>query len=125
MSDSKDRIPLQISNKVVLVPIRYQLTQMVPQYLKEDLLKFIAEHTAIGVIFDLKGMEMVDAPDFEELTSIIRMIRLMGLKSVVCGISAGSGFFYSRHGYGYRKLGNGFGFERSLSKTSKNGNNDV
>ena len=89
MSDSKDRIPLQISNKVVLVPIRYQLTQMVLQYLKEDLLKFIAEHTAIGVIFDLKGMEMVDAPDFEELTNIIRMIRLMGLKSVVCGISAG------------------------------------
>jgi len=89
MNKSKDRIPLQISNGIIIAPIRYEITDTILHNLKADLLPFVEEHDADAVVFDLKGIELVDVEDFEGLISIISMIRIMGLETILCGLSPG------------------------------------
>lgn len=89
MDDSKIRIPLQISKGIIIVPIRYEVTHSIIETLKSDLLDFVSEHDANAVIFDLKGVAILDAEDFEGLNKIIQMIKLMGLETVLCGLSPG------------------------------------
>jgi anti-anti-sigma regulatory factor len=89
MRDLKNRVPLQISNGAVIVPIRYEVTRDMLNLLREDLLNFISVHAAHSVVFDLKGIEILDADDFSDLQKILKMINIMGLRAVLCGLSAG------------------------------------
>lgn len=89
INNSKIRIPLQISKGVIIVPIRYEVTHFILETLKSDLLDFVSENKADAVIFDLKGVEILDAEDFKGLNKIIKMIKLMGLNTVLCGLSPG------------------------------------
>lgn len=89
MKELKNRVPLQISNGAVIVPIRYEVTQDMLNLLKEDLLNFVSQHAAHSVVFDLKGIEILDAEDFADIQKILKMINIMGLRAVICGLSAG------------------------------------
>lgn len=89
MRDLKNRVPLQISGGAVIVPIRYEVTREMLDLLREDLLNFIAAHAAHAVVFDLKGIEILDAEDFSDLHKILKMINIMGLRTILCGLSAG------------------------------------
>lgn len=89
INNSKIRIPLQISKGIIIVPIRYEVTHFILETLKSDLLDFVSEHKADAVIFDLKGVEILDAEDFKGLNKIIKMIKIMGLDTVLCGLSPG------------------------------------
>ena len=90
MEDSKNRIPLQISNRIITVPIRYELTMPVLVQLRLDLLQFIDEtKNAKGVIFDLNGVKIVGEDEFNTLRKIIQMIDIMGLSVVLCGLAPG------------------------------------
>ena len=90
MNDSKNRIPLQISRKVVTVPIRYELTNHILENLKIDLLQFIEDHKdASAVVFDLNGVKILDADNFEDLKKVMQMIEIMGLRVMLCGLAPG------------------------------------
>lgn len=91
MSDkkSKDRVPLQLSSGVVIVPLRFEITNVVMEYLKEDLLSFVVEHNTNAVAFDLKGLEIMDADDFNLLSNLIKMLTVMGQEVMLCGLSPG------------------------------------
>jgi len=89
MKENKNRVPLQISNGAVIVPIRYEVTRDMLDLLRSDLLQFIASHSAHAVVFDLKGIEVLDGDDFADLQKILKMINIMGLRSIICGLSAG------------------------------------
>jgi anti-anti-sigma regulatory factor len=89
MKDLKNRVPLQISNGAVIVPIRYEVTRDMLNLLKQDLLEFVSVHAAHSVVFDLKGIEILDADDFADMQKILKMINIMGLRAILCGLSAG------------------------------------
>lgn len=90
MEDSKNRIPLQVSNNIITVPIRYELTTPVLERLKSDLLQFVQESKDTkGVIFDLNGVKIVGEDEFNMLRKIIQMIDIMGLNVVLCGLAPG------------------------------------
>lgn len=90
MEDSKNRIPLQISNGIITVPIRYELTHHILNNLKQDLLAFIETHKQAGaVVFDLSGVKILDADNFEAFAKIIKMTNVMGLRVVLCGLAPG------------------------------------
>jgi rsbT antagonist protein RsbS len=90
LEDSKSRIPLQISNKIITVPIRYELTLPITDLLKKDLLSFIDEHKgAVAVIFDLNGVKILGEEEFNDLKKLIQMVSIMGLEVVLCGLAPG------------------------------------
>lgn len=88
--DSKSRIPLQISNDIITVPIRYELTMPIMELLKTDLLSFIDTHkSAVAVIFDLNGVKILGEEEFNDLKKLIQMVSIMGLRVVLCGLAPG------------------------------------
>lgn len=90
MEDSRNKIPLQISNSIITVPIRYELTMPILEQLKNDLTKFVDENKhAKGVVFDLNGVKILGEEEFNTLKKIIQMMDIMGLKVVLCGLAAG------------------------------------
>lgn len=90
MEDSKNRIPLQLSNGIITVPIRYELTHYILDNLRQDLLAFVDTHKqAYGVVFDLSGVKILDAHNFETLEKIIKAVGIMGLRVAICGMASG------------------------------------
>lgn len=89
MSIKKERVPLQISNGVIIVPIRYEVTQALLENLKEDLRSYIPENRASAAVFDLKGVDILDGEEFDSLVGIMTMLQLMGMRTVLCGLSPG------------------------------------
>ncbi len=84
-------IPIQRSNKAIVVPIRFEITSETLKFLRNELIKFIdsASEGARGGVFDLKGVHVVDGEDFCELVGIIQICEMMGLRAYVCGLEPG------------------------------------
>lgn len=90
MEDSKNRIPLQLSGGIITVPIRYELTHSIIEYLKQDLILFLENHKhAFALVFDLNGVKILDSDNFEELQKLIKMLSIMGKKVMLCGLASG------------------------------------
>jgi len=90
MDDSKNRIPLQISRGIIMVPIRYELTHQILSNLNDDLLAYIGtQKNAFAVVFDLNGVKILDVDNFESLKKIIQTIGIMGMKAMLCGLAPG------------------------------------
>jgi anti-anti-sigma regulatory factor len=56
---------------------------------RDDLLNFVQESKAIGVILDLSGVEVMDAHDFGSITQITDMVRVMGSQVMLAGLRPG------------------------------------
>jgi rsbT antagonist protein RsbS len=82
-------IPLQLSRGLVVASLQVELSEPVLNRFRHDLLAFVANTKATGVIMDLSGLEVVDASEFESLSRIISMIRLMGAEVVIAGVRPG------------------------------------
>lgn len=90
MDDSKNRIPLQLSGGIVTVPIRYELTHSILEYLKRDLICYLEEHKHVfALVFDLNGVKILDADNFEALQKLLKMLSIMGKKVMLCGLASG------------------------------------
>lgn len=83
------RIPLQLSKGCVIASIQIDLSESVLTQLRADLLQFIQESNASGVIVDVTGVDVMDANEFEALRLTLDMTRLMGARYVLVGLNAG------------------------------------
>lgn len=81
----RQHIPLQISQNCVVAAIQIELTPEIFEHLKQDLLEKLHQSQANGVIIDISGVEIMDNLDFNELRSIIEMVKIMGAKTVISG----------------------------------------
>ncbi len=89
--ESKDtlRIPIQLSQGCAVASIQIDLTTGVLEQFRHDLLRFIDEKGATGVILDLSGVELMDLEDFEEIRMTMHMARLLGSETILCGLRPG------------------------------------
>lgn len=83
------RIPMQISRNVVVASVQTDLTDAVLARFREDLLGFIQQHTASGLVVDFSGIDILDATEFAELRKILAMAQLLGARPMVAGLSPG------------------------------------
>ena len=82
-------IPLQVSRGCVVASIQVDLTDEVLRRFRDELLARVQSSGADGIILDLSGIEVLDDADFEALHRTMTMGRLMGARTVVCGLRAG------------------------------------
>lgn len=87
--DSISRIPLQMSSKCLVASIQVDLTSAVLQRFRQDLLEKLQATQARGVILDLSGVEVMDLSDFENIRGTVNMARMMGSRTVLCGLKPG------------------------------------
>jgi len=83
------QIPIQLSQGCAVASIQIDLTSGVLKQFRHDLLRFIDERGATGVILDLSGVEILDLEDFEEIRMTMHMARLLGSETILCGLRPG------------------------------------
>jgi len=83
------RAVLQRVGNAVLVPVQGPVTHDLLAGLRRDLLGHLAQAGASGVVFDLSGVEVMDADDFAQLRRVVDAATLMGATVVLVGIQPG------------------------------------
>ena len=83
------RIPMQISRDIVVASVQTDLTDEVLARFREDLLAFIQQHAAVGLVVDFSGVDIIDATEFAELRRLLDMAALLGARPMVAGLSPG------------------------------------
>ena len=83
------RIPLQISRNCIVASVQLDLRPDVLAGLRTDLLDLLGKSGAQAVVIDLSGLQTIDREEFEALRHTSDMARLMGARSVLCGLTPG------------------------------------
>ena len=83
------RIPLQISQACIVASVQVDLRPDVLADFQSDVLELVRDSGARALIVDLSGVETIDPEEFEALRRTSDMVRLMGARPVLSGLSAG------------------------------------
>lgn len=89
MKKNDHKISIQISRKTLIVPIQYELNEQIIANLKIDLFAALEQYQAKAVIFDMKGIQLIDDVDLSELIKLVRMVHFVGRRTVICGLLPG------------------------------------
>lgn len=87
--------------------------------LRADLLAFVGEQNTHSVVFDLKGLEILDAHDFNSVSNLIKMLSIMGQKVVLCGLSPGIAATITEQDMDTNDWDTVFDLNEALSKLAK------
>jgi rsbT antagonist protein RsbS len=83
------RIAIQVSRDIVIASIQVELEDAVLDQFRKDLLERVQKTGARGVIFDVSGLDILDAHEFSALRDLITMTRLLGAETVLSGLQPG------------------------------------
>ncbi|MDQ0286831.1 rsbT antagonist protein RsbS [Desulfofundulus luciae] len=87
MMSFEDRVvPIMQVNGYLLVPIQIDLDDRTVGLLQQQLLKEIERTRAKAVILDVRMVEVIDSYISYTLSETAAMARLMGCRTVLCGI---------------------------------------
>jgi rsbT antagonist protein RsbS len=86
---SVTRVPLQLSRDCVVASVQVDLRDEILRQFRVDLLEYLHETGASGVIIDVSGVEIMDADDFEALRRTLAMAEVMGAQPVIVGLRPG------------------------------------
>lgn len=88
MNDTTIRLPIIKLWKQVLVPLQGDISDVLADRLREQVLETIRSSDAQGLIIDVTGVWMVDSHLCSVLSNMAGSARLMGTECVICGMSA-------------------------------------
>ncbi len=80
---------MQLVRGHIVVSIQVELGEEVLEQFRGDLLDFLRDHSATGVLVDLSAVEVIDPVDFGNLRKILGMAQLMGARPVLTGLRPG------------------------------------
>jgi rsbT antagonist protein RsbS len=83
------RIPMQVTHGCLVASVQVDLNDAVLQRFETELLHKIRETQVKGVIFDVSGLDLMDAHEFTALRKCMSMAHLMGTEPVIVGLNAG------------------------------------
>ena len=89
MKKNASNIPLQVSKGCIIASIQVDLTEDVNSAFRTEILEYIRENGATGVILDVSGVDIMDLDDFESLRKTLNMVEVMGAKPVLAGLKPG------------------------------------
>jgi rsbT antagonist protein RsbS len=87
MSSEPNRIPIIKLWHLLLVPLQGQIDDELAERLSHDVLDRIQDSDVTGLIMDVTGLWLMDSHLCAVLSQIASAARLMGTRSVICGMS--------------------------------------
>jgi rsbT antagonist protein RsbS len=87
MSSEPNRIPIIKLWHLLLVPLQGQIDDELAERLSHDVLERIQDSDVTGLIMDVTGLWLMDSHLCAVLSQIASAARLMGTRSVICGMS--------------------------------------
>ena len=91
MNDSTEstRITMHETQGCLVVPVQEELSKQAAQQIQGKILKYIHAGSLKGVVIDLSGVQIIDSVLWEVFSKTIRMIKMLGLPSVITGLNPG------------------------------------
>jgi len=80
------RIPIIKLYENLIVSIQVALSDRLAQQLKDDITLRIQQDKAKGLIIDVSGVDLIDSYLSRALRDIALVARLMGVRTVICGL---------------------------------------
>ena len=92
MSDvhQTSRVPIQLTHGCLVASLQADLDEQHVRAFRSDLLDRVHASRPRGVILDVSGVEVLDSHDFEQLRRVMAMAELLGARSVLVGLGAGT-----------------------------------
>jgi len=84
------RVPIQLTHGCLVASLQADLDEEDVQAFRSDLLGRVHASRPRGVIIDVSGVEVLDSHDFEQLRRVMAMAELLGARSVLVGLGAGT-----------------------------------
>lgn len=84
------RIPIQLMNGCAVASIQVDLTESTLKQFQADLLERIQLTGVKAAIFDLSGIDVMDAVEFQGLRETMTMVSIMGAQPILAGLQAGT-----------------------------------
>ena len=82
-------IPMQVMRGCLVVSIQIDLDDAVLERFKNELLEKVRATQVGGVIFDISGLDLLDAHEFFGLRACMAMSQLMGARAILVGVNVG------------------------------------
>lgn len=86
MDNEFSRIPIIKLWKILLVPLQGELNDDLADHLTAEVLDRIYREGASGIVIDITGLWMVDSHLCSVLTQLSASARLLGAKTIICGL---------------------------------------
>jgi rsbT antagonist protein RsbS len=83
-----DRLPIIKLWNLILVPLQGDITDALADRLRENVLETINTSGAEGLVIDVTGVWMIDSHLCAVISNLAASARLMGTRSIICGMSA-------------------------------------
>ncbi len=80
---------MQVMRGCLVVSIQIDLDDAVLERFKNELLEKLRYTQVGGVIFDISGLDLLDAHEFSGLRACMAMSQLMGTRTILVGVNAG------------------------------------
>ena len=89
MNEIDNTVVLQPVGDLIVVPLKGPVSEALLDDLSTQLLKFLHENGARGVVLDMTGIELMDRQDFSDLRKVSESASLMGAPLILAGIRPG------------------------------------
>ncbi|GAV22249.1 STAS domain-containing protein [Carboxydothermus pertinax] len=74
-------------NKVLICPLQGEILDLHVQQIQEEIIARLYKSGAKGVILDVSGLSLIDSFLGRVLVEITRMVKIMGAKAAITGIT--------------------------------------
>jgi rsbT antagonist protein RsbS len=88
MSEELTRLPIIKLWNQILVPLQGEITDALADRLRQDVLDTIYSSGADGLVIDVTGVWTIDSHLCSVISRMAAAARLMGTRSIICGLSA-------------------------------------
>jgi len=88
MIEDLDRLPIIKLWNLILVPMQGDITDALADRLRQNVLETINTSGAEGLVIDVTGVWMIDSHLCAVISNLAASARLMGTRSIICGMSA-------------------------------------
>jgi rsbT antagonist protein RsbS len=89
VDQSDGRVIFQNIQNVLIAPIPDPVDNAYFDALNQQILVYLQNHKSRGIVFDMSGVEVLDADDFERFFKLYKSTQLMGAQLIFSGIKPG------------------------------------
>jgi len=110
------RIPIIKLWHLLLVPLQGQIDDELAEHLRHDVLDRIQKTEVTGLIMDVTGLWLMDSHLCAVLSQIASAARLMGTRSVICGMAPEIALTLQTMGLELNNVSSDLSLEQALSR---------
>lgn len=113
------RVPILRLKNILLTTIQVDLTDHDALVFQADALRVATETGAMGMVIDITGLDVVDSFMARILNETAKMLRLVGVKAVICGMSPSVALTLTEMGTGLEGVDMALNLDQAMDRVQR------